>query len=215
MEYRYSKAIKYYLKNLLGKIKREQQGKIALFILFITIFASSFLLESPQSSTASNQQTLLEKGYQCNCKVGHISDGDTITAFCPQNCSQAGEPIKNWQKIRVRVWGMDAPEMGQKPWGERSKEALTNLLPKEKNDMITIKVRDRDHYQRYVAQLFYQKKDLGLEMVRLGEAVVYQQYNNDPNYYDAEKEAKAAKRGIWSRPGHQQNPAGWRKVNPR
>lgn len=215
MKYQYSKAIKYYLKNLLGKIRREQRGKIVVALLFAAIFASSFFLEKPQATSASKPTIQLEKGYQCLCKVSHISDGDSITATCPTTCSQSGDPKGKWQKIRVRIWGMDAPEMGQKPWGERAKSALIKLLPKEKDSMITLRIRDRDHYQRYVAQLFYQKKDIGLEMVRLGEAVVYQQYNNDPQYYQAERDAKAAKRGVWSQAGHQQNPAAWRKVNPR
>lgn len=219
MEYRYSKAIKYYLKNLLSKIKREQKGKIIVAFLFMAIFASSFFLERPHPLKSSQgytqEQSQLDKGYQCPCKINHISDGDSITAICPASCSPTGKASGKWHKLRVRIWGMDAPEMGQKPWGDRAKKALINLLPKEKNGIITLKIRDRDHYQRYVAQLFDNQKDIGLEMVRLGEAVVYRQYNNDPQYYRAEEEAKAAKRGIWSQAGHQQDPAAWRKVNPR
>jgi endonuclease YncB( thermonuclease family) len=51
--------------------------------------------------------------------------------------------------------------------------------------------------------------------VRQGQAVVYQQYNNVPAYLQAEAEARRAKRGIWAKPGSHQDPAAWRRLNPR
>ncbi|BEP64430.1 hypothetical protein GmRootV213_49840 (plasmid) [Variovorax sp. V213] len=51
------------------------------------------------------------------CLVVGVSDGDTITA----RCGAAG----NYEQIKVRFNGIDAPEKGQ-PFGRRAKEALAN-----------------------------------------------------------------------------------------
>jgi len=80
---------------------------------------------------------------------------------------------------------------------------------------ITLRVMDHDRYGRTVAQVVTSERDLGLEMVRLGQAVVYEQYNHSPDYRQAQSEAKQTRRGIWAKPGGQQDPATWRRLNPR
>ena len=116
-------------------------------------------------------------------------------------------------EVKVRVFGIDAPEMKQEPWGDRSREALRGLLPR--SGSISLRVMDHDRYARTVAQVVANERDLGLEMVRLGQAVVYQQYNHSPDYQQAQAEAKQARRGIWAKAGGQQDPATWRRLNPR
>ncbi|MCC9002157.1 MAG: thermonuclease family protein, partial [Candidatus Competibacter sp.] len=68
---------------------------------------------------------------------------------------------------------------------------------------------------RTVAQVIADERDVGLEMVRQGRAVMYEQYNDSPDYRQAQAEAKQARRGIWEKPGGQQDPAAWRRLNPR
>lgn len=46
-----------------------------------------------------------------DCRVLRVSDGDTITV----NCSG--------QQDRVRLYCIDAPEMKQSPWGQRSRDS--------------------------------------------------------------------------------------------
>ena len=77
------------------------------------------------------------------------------------------------------------------------------------------RVQDRDRYGRTVAQVFVGERDVGLEMVRQGRAVMYEQYNDSPAYRQAQAEARQARRGIWEKPGGQQDPATWRRLNPR
>jgi endonuclease YncB( thermonuclease family) len=59
------------------------------------------------------------------------------------------------------------------------------------------------------------ERDVGLDMVRQGRAVMYEQYNDSPDYRQAQAEAKQARRGIWEKPGSQKDPATWRRLNPR
>ncbi len=57
-------------------------------------------------------------------------------------------------------------------------------------------VKERDRYQRLVAECFIGKESLSKFMVREGYAVAYVQYSKD--FIEDEKYAKQNKLGIWS-----------------
>jgi len=164
--------------------------------LAVAVVAISYALHEPKALPSATA-----KGTELVCAVKAVFDGDTLVADCP-----VGE-------VKVRVFGIDAPEMKQEPWGDRSREALRGLLPRF--DAIALRVVDRDRYDRTVAQVRVGERDIGLEMVRQGRAVVYEQYNDSPAYRQAQAEARQARRGIWGKPGGQQDPAAWRRLNPR
>lgn len=115
-------------------------------------------------------------------------------------------------KLTVRVFGIDAPEMGQKPWGQQSRDLLRDLIPRSP---VRLEVVDIDRYGRTVARLYDGDQDLGLKLVRQGGAAVYTRYNASRTYQVVQAEARQQKRGIWSQPGAQQEPWEWRKLNPR
>lgn len=195
-----------YLKNTIRQKSARKKVTLVSTALFILLLLSSYFWESTAPSLSKNK-TLLIKGSEYQCTLARIIDGDTITAHCP---------VRNPQTINVRIWGIDAPETKQIPWGEKAAHQLNNILRTNKHDIITIKIMDIDQYNRYVGQIFINHKevDVGLQMVREGYAVVYQQYNKDSQYLSQEKAARNAKKGIWQTAGSQQNPASWRKVNP-
>lgn len=189
------------LQSLLrGELNRNRRRKgrspWAIGGLAVAIVAISYFLHEPKAPSSG-----LSRGTELVCAVKSVYDGDTLTASCPDG------------EVKVRMFGIDAPEMGQEPWGGRSKEALRGLLPRR--DSIRLRVMDQDRYSRTVAQVFAGERDVGLEMVRQGRAVVYEQYNDSPAYQEAEAEARRARRGIWEKPGGQQDPAAWRRLNPR
>lgn len=186
------------LRGELSRTRRRRGNRSPWAIggLVIAIAAISYFLHEPKAPPST-----LPKGAELSCTVKSVYDGDTLTARCP-----AGE-------VKVRVFGIDAPEMGQKPWGTGSRDVLRGLLPDRDN--ITLRVRDQDRYGRTVAQVFAGERDAGLEMVRQGRATVYEQYNDSAAYRQAQAEAKRDRRGIWEKSGSQQNPAAWRRLNPR
>jgi endonuclease YncB( thermonuclease family) len=139
-------------------------------------------------------------GAHLACKLLRVLDGDTIDLDCPGG----------W--IRVRLWGMDAPEQGQQPWGSRAHQALVALLERRE---VSLTVRDRDRYGRTVAQVFSPAGDVGLAMLRAGAASLRTRYVRDPAYRQALAEARAGRLGIWSVPGWHQQPWVWRRYNPR
>jgi endonuclease YncB( thermonuclease family) len=189
------------LQSLLrGELNRNRRRKSSspwmIGGLAVAVVAVSYFLHEPKAPSSATA-----KGAELVCTVKSVYDGDTLTASCPDG------------EVKVRMFGIDAPEMKQEPWGDRSREALRGLLPRFGS--INLRVMDQDRYGRIVAQVFAGERDVGLEMVRQGRAVVYEQYNDSPVYRQVEAEAKQAHLGIWEKSGAQQDPATWRRLNPR
>ena len=65
---------------------------------------------------------------------------------------------------------------------------------------IEIEVRDIDRYGRTVGRVDVDGRDARLEVVRAGLAWHYVRYSNDAVLASAEREARAARRGLWVQP---------------
>ncbi len=73
--------------------------------------------------------------------VRHVVDGDTL--------------VLSGTKERIRLWGVDAPELKEKG-GQASKVALTQMV--KGKDIRFIKI-ENDRYGRTVARVFVKEKD--------------------------------------------------------
>jgi len=185
------------LRGELSRARRRQNRSPWLVSgLMVTIVVISYVLHEPKAPATSTP-----KGAELVCTVKSVYDGDTLTTRCPNG------------EVKVRVFGIDAPEMGQEPWGAQSRDRLREMVPRSAT--VRLRVMDQDRYGRTVAQVFASERDAGLEMVRQGRAVVYEQYNHSLVYQQAQAEAQQAGRGIWEKPGGQQNPSAWRRLNRR
>ena len=142
--------------------------------------------------------------------VPRIVDGDTV----------------NIKEYRIRLEGIDAPEMRQKckkekfkissfigfifykeyNCGEVSKENLVSKVDRSKIKCIS---SSKDRYERYLAKCFKDKINLNQWMVRNGHAVAYRRYSKE--YILDEDFAKENKRGLWQ--GKFLDPEKWRKLN--
>lgn len=100
----------------------------------------------------------------------------------------------------VRLHGIDAPEynqscgaaQGEYPCGREAAMALRSLL---RGRTINCRSMDTDRYGRAVSICRDGDLEINREMVRQGWAVAYIRHSF--GYVRAQKEAKAAKRGIW------------------
>ena len=104
-------------------------------------------------------------------------------------------------KLKYRFFGIDAPETKQIceknnikiQCGVIAKNVLKNKIADEIPECV---VKEKDRYQRLVAECFIGKESLSRFMVREGYAVAYTQYSKD--FIEDEKYAKENKLGIWS-----------------
>jgi endonuclease YncB( thermonuclease family) len=132
-------------------------------------------------------------------KVVAIHDGDTISVL------RGGH-----ERLRLRLAGIDCPELHQ-DFGRRAKQ-LTGRLAFGR--AATIVVVDRDRYDRLVTRVEVDGEDLGLALVRAGLAWFDAKHSDDPRLAEAERQARAARLGLWS----QRSPVPpweWRARHPR
>lgn len=124
-------------------------------------------------------------------KVIGVLDGDTI------------EVLKDRKPLRIRLYGIDTPEYDQ-DFGSRAKKFTSEKVFRKNVKIETI---DIDRYGRTVAKVYIDGKCLNLMIVEAGLAWWYQQHApEEKDLRLAEKEARAAKRGLWS---HRKPVAPW------
>ena len=135
------------------------------------------------------QNPTILKGYQ----AVKVSDGDTINIQKVENGKFVGEMLK------IRMYGMDAPEKSQ-DYGPESRQALEKLVA---GKTLSIEVKNKDRYGRTVAVIYVNGKNINEEMVKTGNAWWYQEYaKNDTQFEEYQQNAKQKKLGLFSRKGY-------------
>jgi micrococcal nuclease len=115
--------------------------------------------------------------------VYKIIDGDSF------------EGRANGQNYRIRLFGIDAPEKGQ-DFYQKSKDRLGQLC---KEGPITIKIRNKDYFGRWVADgSTFKGESINQTLVKEGLAWHFTKYSKDPTLKKLEKDARDAQIGIWS-----------------
>jgi len=129
-----------------------------------------------------------------------VSDGDTI-AFSDGD-----------KRIRVRLYGIDAPELDQ-PFGEEAKTYLCNLIKSgiaEGKSINTMKVTT-DAYDRVVGMLYIGDACINVKMVLAGYAWHYPETKPVSNDFKMHQEYAQIRRvGMWKSPDNIA-PWEWRK----
>ena len=141
-------------------------------------------------------------------KVVEVHDGDTISVFL------------NGRREKVRLIGIDAPEIGQQLWGQMAKEHLRELL--EHSDWVVameFDVQDRDKYGRLLRYVTTPDGSmLNIQMLKDGYAMLFTLPPNIRHVGElrnAQHEAKGKSIGIWGRGGLKETPGEYRKEHPR
>jgi micrococcal nuclease len=115
-------------------------------------------------------------------RVVAVIDGDTLTVLDAANRQQ-----------RVRLAGIDAPERGQ-PFGTKARERLASLTM---GKPVAVHSQGQDKYGRMIASIEAGGQDVGQQLVAAGLAWHYTRYSDDAGLAAAEREARAARRGLW------------------
>jgi endonuclease YncB( thermonuclease family) len=126
--------------------------------------------------------------------VRKVFDGDTVMLATRED-----------PRLKVRLYGIDAPEtakpdMPGQPFGAVAKRTL---MYKIMGRAVRADILDVDQYQRAVAIIYYNGRDVNREMVAEGMAWAYRQYLREPyaaDYIRAEELARARHKGLWRDP---------------
>ncbi len=141
-------------------------------------------------------------------RVIAVNDGDTVTI------------VMNNREHRTRLIGIDAPEMGQEPWGEKAREHLRKLL-KENHWRVSVEtdIEEYDKYNRLLVYLWTPDGELLNERMLLdGYAVLFTIQPNSKyvdRFVKAQRIARQEKIGIWGRDGLKERPLDYKKAHPR
>lgn len=147
-------------------------------------------------------------GDQGHVRVIKVHDGDTIGV------------ILNGRKEKVRLIGIDAPEIKQKPWGTRAKKHLEKLLTASNRTVILeFDVERRDKYGRLLCYVYSTDKNMiNLQMLKHGYAVLLTippNVRHVDEFRKAQHNAREQKLGIWSNSGLKETPSEFREKHPR
>ena len=116
-------------------------------------------------------------------RVVSVHDGDTV------RCLDEGN-----REHKIRLAGIDAPETGQ-PFGTVSRDHLRQLVLRRE---VVVHEQGKDKYGRTLARLEVDGQDVGEKMVAAGLAWHYVRFSDDEQLARAEREARAAGRGLWA-----------------
>ena len=166
--------------------------KKLIWILFSLLFI--FSASSPISLSAERHKHITGKA--------NVTDGDTIRIG----------------KIRIRLFGIDAPETNQlcsKKNDTYKCGSISTKILKEyvRRKTVNCYYVEKDRYGRILGTCFlaYDDSKLSLNryMVNTGYAVAYKKYSK--KYLDSEKLAKDNHLGMWQ--GNFERPEKWRRKN--
>ncbi|MFM8893699.1 MAG: thermonuclease family protein [Planctomycetia bacterium] len=115
-------------------------------------------------------------------RIVNVHDGDTVTALDEANTQH-----------RIRLEGIDAPELGQ-PFGRVARDRLADLA---KGKTATIHGHGQDRYGRLLASVEIEREDMGRQLVAEGLAWHYARFSKDASLAAAERDARAAGKGLW------------------
>ncbi|EIB3311927.1 thermonuclease family protein [Campylobacter upsaliensis] len=171
-------------------LKRILKAKKLSFSLVIAIIALFFSLNQSLSFNAFLPQDFKEQNLEKELtgKVSKVIDGDTIELLAK---TSKENPYNHITKLKIRLYGIDAPELKQ-AYGKEAKEYLSALVLKQEVSLI---IENKDKYDRFVGTIFLKGQDINKEMVKNGYAHAYESFSK--KYLAEQADAKMFKLGLW------------------
>ena len=123
-------------------------------------------------------------------RVERVIDGDSV--LVARDRGLAGM-LFGGGTVEVRLFGIDAPELGQS-FGFEARSALEGMS----RGPLTLKTRSKDRYGRTVGTLMDSRgRSVNLMMVEAGFAHAFTRFGTIRGVREAERRARAARRGVW------------------
>ena len=150
---------------------------LATIALAVSMLAAS---AAQRRTSTTERQDLV--GRQFDARIIRVADGDTLEAV----------PVGESRPIRIRLQGVDAPELGE----VFSREAMALLRTLLFEQRVRVDGRGIDRYGRLIARLIRGDADASVHLVRAGLACHAFAY--DAALAREESQARAANAGFWA-----------------
>ena len=152
----------------------------AVLALAAALAASS---SAPYAFVAQSARPAANRATTFHARVASVVDGDTLRVIDGSGAA-----------LIVRVEGIDCPESGQ-PFGGVARRFMRAAAFDRDVD---VRVVGRDAHKRLIARVSVAGQDLSTQLLRAGLAWHYTEYSHDAALAAAERDARQAKRGLWS-----------------
>jgi len=185
-------------------------GNIRIVSLLLIILMISGCLTTTFQGDYYDPYQFIESHEHFVGEVVKVVDGDTVWVRC-----------ENGSLYKIRILGIDTPEINHrnnpyeyytydgtpitnttylKLWGYRAKEYVENKLKGKEVIVVFDRMSPkRDRYNRYLAYIFVDGRDLGEDLIINGYArVYYSQFELLERYLEYEKYAKEHRIGMWN-----------------
>jgi len=105
--------------------------------------------------------------YEYRAKILSVHDGDTCAVVIDFGC-------RITQEMTLRLYGINAPELSQKPMGQAARDYLRAMIDGKTVLVRTIKDK-REKYGRYLAEIFVGDDPVSVnrKMIEAGHATEY------------------------------------------
>ena len=151
---------------------------MARSLLLLTLLA----LAQRESSPAPTLRSLV--GADFTVRIVRVADGDTVDAL----------PLGEKRSIRLRLFGIDAPERNESFSAQATRFTRILLLDKQAR----AGGQDVDRYGRLVVTLRVGDIDASEALLQAGLACHLTAYSSDASFARAETDARQAQRGFWA-----------------
>ena len=147
-------------------------------------------------------------------RVARVVDGDTIDIEIPDR----GKPF-----TRIRLWGVDAPEIGRSGragdhFGAEATAFAEQTLAGRNVHVVLSPARTRGKYGRLLAYVYLERGGAMFNETLLEEGYAYADLRFDHHYYNQfkaiEQRARKAGRGLWAEVTHDEMPE-WKQRSGR
>lgn len=172
------------LNNVLRNT-RHFRSILALAVLVAAGPLASGCDAAQRPSSPGVEQRSADAGVERAGLVIRVRDGDSLVV-------RAGGI-----GIEVRLDGVDSPELVQ-AYGRRAKRFTADLAFGRE---VRLLVKGRDAYGRELAEVMLgDGRSLNRELVSAGYAWWFRRHSNDRDLEERERQARAARRGLWADP---------------
>lgn len=128
-------------------------------------------------------------------ELSRVSDGDTIVVRLPDNSTTT------IRLLGIKSFSTIPDKDPASQFGKAAVAQLSRLLA-ERPIRVMLNNPAKDRYGRYLAELFVDQQDVGLELVRQGLVLVYAAYPfpSMSLFLHEQEFARSERRGLWASP---------------
>jgi micrococcal nuclease len=160
------------------KIRGQSHGKFKIvFVLLLLLILGCQPETKPQGKSV---------------KVTRVVSGNTLEVI-------GLEEQRNFNS-RVRLIGVDAPDLQQQPWGQTAQQQLAEIV-QGNTVLLEFDVQEKDSFGRYQAYVWHDKVLLNKLLVARGYVLAVTRNPNDKYTQQlnrAQESARLMGRGIWN-----------------